>query len=119
MGLFNPYGVPRKPYFALKAVGELAGRRRLPTRGVPDGAGVLAGLNGDGTEVLVLVGRTTGAGKLSMTIDNLPWTGAARFELSVIDGNRALERVAAGDFSGKAELDLPGPAVALIRVRRP
>jgi hypothetical protein len=119
MGLFNPYGVPRKPYFALKAVGELAGRRRLPVRGVPGGAGVLAGVNGDGTEVLVLAARTTGAEKFAVAVENLPWKGAARIEVSVIDGKRDLERVSAGEFSGRVELELPGPAVALIRIRRP
>jgi xylan 1,4-beta-xylosidase len=119
MGLFNPYGVPRKPYFALKAVGELAGRRRLPVRGVPAGCGVVVGVNRDGSEVLVLAARTTGVGKLAVAVENLPWTGAARFEVNVIDGKRDLERVSAGEFSGQVELELPGPAVALIRIRRP
>lgn len=117
MGLFNSYGVPRKSYFAMKAVGSLAAMRQLPVRGNPEGAAILAAVNQDGNEVRVVLSHHAGK-KLAIAIENLPWKGAAQFELSTIDDERSLEINGRGEFVGQLDIDLVGPSVALLRVFR-
>jgi xylan 1,4-beta-xylosidase len=117
MGLFNPFGVPRKSFFAMKAVGSLASLRRLPVRGASDDTAILAGINAEATEVRVLMSRQTGAKKVTLAVEKLPWKGASQFELSTIDDERNLEVQGRGEFLGQLEVDLPGPVVSLLRVR--
>ncbi|MBN1419440.1 MAG: hypothetical protein JXP34_11730 [Planctomycetes bacterium] len=121
-GLFTPHGVPTKAFHAFRAFRRLLDTPlRLACRGAEPGRlAVCAGTNAARTEIGILIGRLGSASDpVRLSIQNLPGSGSARFEVFVIDAKRDLEKVREGEWP-EAPLDLgpdlAPPAVCLVRI---
>ncbi len=122
MGLFDPYGVPKKSYYAFKAFRSLlATPLRLPVRGVPPGSmAACAGTNAGRSGVTVLLSKFGGPdARVTLAIRGLPWEGRTRYEVALLDGRHDLEVVRAGSCAGgpSLEQELRGPSVCLVKLR--
>jgi hypothetical protein len=123
-GLFSAHGTPNKVYHAFKAFrGLLDTPDRLVVTGVEPGKlAALAGRDADGSAVGVFVRNYRSAEKrITVRVDRLPWDGPTGAEVSVVDEKRDLEKVSSVRLeAGVAtiELDLPAPAVCLIRFKK-
>ncbi|HVK10626.1 MAG TPA: hypothetical protein VM597_17805 [Gemmataceae bacterium] len=115
MGLFDEYGLPKKTFHALAAVGRLSGQQ-LPVRHVTDGTACVAALTKD--EVVVVLSRTTGRGPSGVAVENLPWP-RTRFTVEEVSAARDFEEVSGGSDVGdvRVELEGAGPSVWAIRLR--
>lgn len=122
-GTFSQHGAPLKPFYALKAFNALM---ETPVRVETTGATRVAvggGLSRDKRSAVVLIGNTGAKDQaLKFTPKNLPWDGATKWELWVVDASRNLEVMHSGLLptggSLELELDLKAPAVGLIRMKK-
>jgi len=120
MGLFNCYGVPRKPFHAMKAVGQLTGDR-LPVRGELPGGAVAAAVSATRDAIVLVMSRWAGAGgPVRVTVAGLPWAGATKTTVAVLDETRDLEHVRGPelDKNGVLELDVKPQAVVRVRLEK-
>ena len=115
MGLFDEYGLPRKTFHALAAVGRLTGKR-LPARDVPAGTACVAAMGKD--EIVIVVSRTAGRGTMGVMVENLPWP-RTRFTVQEVSATRDLEEMSGGSDVGdvRVEIEGTGPAVYVVRLR--
>jgi xylan 1,4-beta-xylosidase len=122
-GLFSWDGVPKKSFFAFKAFKKLL---ETPDRvslsgSIPGSLIACAGASADKSSVNILVSHYKSAGEaLTLNVANLPFTGAAEYELFVIDASRELKSVRREKFTGTIQLgdDLKAPSVGLISIRK-
>ena len=120
-GLFSPHGLPQKPYYAMLAFRSLLETPlRVGTSGSsPETSAVIAGLNRERNELRLLISNLALKDEsILLQIAKLPWPGASRFELSVVDSTRSLEVVRSGEMEDACELGdvLKAPSLALLRV---
>jgi hypothetical protein len=123
-GLFSAYGVPKKTFFAFKAFKTLLDAPlRVEARGsVPGRLAACAGVSRDRTQAMVLIGNFRSPDdRIDLTMKNLPWEGAASYEVLVVDAEYDLKQVRRGELPAnefKLALDLKAPSVALIKLRK-
>jgi hypothetical protein len=121
-GMFTEHGVPCKNYYAMRAFTRLL---ETPLRvqaagGRPDQITICAGTNRDKSAVGVLISNFRGAGPVRLTVRNLPWQGATRYELAVVNAAHNLEAVCSGTLgAGPVELteELKAPAVGVVTLK--
>ena len=123
-GLFDELGAPRKPFHAFRAFRSLLDTPlRVETRSGDGELAACAGLSRDGDRASVLLARfRVGPRRATrVRLENLPWTGASRWEVLVIDREKDLEPALGGDAAGSdidIEIALEAPWVALVRAVR-
>jgi len=123
-GLFTPYGVPKKTYYAFRGFKALVDHPlRVEVAGSKPGElAAVAGMNADSSELAILVSNYKSADeRIELSLKNLPWRGASECELRMLDEGHDLEpvRTLSADGSKLQVLqDLPAPGVLLICVRR-
>lgn len=122
-GLFNEHGVPTRNYHAIRAFKRLLERpHRVSVRGVTRNQfAAAAGMNTERTRVCVLASNfAESQGNWTIQMKQLPWTGATRFKLSVVDSTRDLAVVREWTEAGDAPavtLELKAPAVGLLELQ--
>jgi hypothetical protein len=123
-GLFDEFGGPKRTFYAFKAFRAMLDtpHRIEATGGDAGRLAVLAGVDAAKHEATILVShyRAVG-GPITVEVKNLPWEGATGVEVLVADGERDLAKTQvarrpANDL--KLTLDLPAPAVGLIKLRK-
>ncbi|HEX8912843.1 MAG TPA: hypothetical protein VF796_10825 [Humisphaera sp.] len=123
-GLFSQHGTPNKVYHAFKAFrGLLDTPDRVAVTGTEPGKlAALAGRAADGSAVAVFVSNYRAAGKrVTVRVDHLPWEGSTAAEVFVVDEKRDLEKASSLRLEpgvATVEVDLPAPAVCLVRLKR-
>lgn len=122
-GLFSINGVPKKSFYGFKAFRQLLDTP-LSVAATTDEAGavaVSAGVNAARSDAAVLVSRLTpGAGPLTLTLHRLPWHGATRCEVFVVDATHNFEPVRRERLEGPEPtlaLAETAPAVWLVKLR--
>jgi hypothetical protein len=122
-GLFNVFGVPKKTYYAFRAVKALGDHpvRVAVEGGQPGELNVVAGLSTDRRELAIVVSHFKSADRqIELVLQGLPWTGPSRSELWLLDQDRNLERIRKEEHSDAAiriAQALPAPGVLLVYVR--
>ena len=118
-GLFDVHGVPEKNYYALRAFAEFLKTPRRVSAPMNSSIDVLAGLgNGDAAAILISH-RATKESEIKITCTHLPWAGAARAEILVVDAAHNFEQIKAVPLEGgSVRMSQRGPSVALISIRR-
>ena len=124
-GLFDRFGSPRKTFYAFKAFRMLLdapSRVRVTVSNAADRTAA-AGVNPTRDRVAILIARPSpGAGRVALTIDNVPWTGDTAYEVLAVDARHDLTPSASGTIPAGsrrvAAVDVPveGPAVVLVRL---
>ncbi len=122
-GMFNEYGVPRKPFHALKAFRMLLD---TPVRVHAAGAdqkslAIGAGLNEQKSELGILVSNCRADENIDIAVGALPWTGPSTCDLHIVNQAKDLEAAQSIRLSPdrpRITFKLPAPAVCFIRVRR-
>ena len=128
-GLFTRDGVPKKTFHAMRAFVHLVETPvRVEATGQAGSCRVVAGLNKGRTLMTVLASRFVAPKKgeadgdsieQTINIENLPWKGATRWQVSVIDAEKNLEAVDSGRAeAGHVQLSrkLSGQAVVMVRL---
>jgi len=122
MGLFTADGLPVKAYDAFLAFRHLLDSpRRLSVR-KPDRTNVtaLAGMSEDDSTVRVLVSHMAKeSATLVLHMTNLPWKGAAHYDIQTVDKNHTLTESRSGEASvdGAIPVTLDGLSVVLVTVK--
>ena len=122
-GLFDEFGVPRKPYFTFKAFKSLLGTpERIAASGSDkDGFAVIAGLSKDKSEAAVLISNFgTPYNHYDIALRGLPWKSAFTFEEYLVDSSHDLDLIKSEKLSpGTVTIveDVETPSVCLIRLR--
>lgn len=123
-GLFTLHGAPKKTFHAFRAFRALLDTpQRVAARGAVTGqSAVCAGVDRGRGAASVLVCNYRGpARRFDLAVEGLPWDGETACEILLLDAARSLDRVRNERLAGKSftvRLDLPAPAVALLRFRK-
>jgi len=123
-GLFDEFGGPKKNFYAFKAFRAVLDtpHRVEATGGEAGRLAVLAGVDAAKQEATILLSHYREAtGPITVEVKNLPWEGATGVEVLVADAARDLAKVQAVELPAKAlklTVDLPAPAVGLIKLRK-
>ena len=104
-GLFNEFGVAQKNYHALNAFAEIANRPRFEVRGAIPGQLAVAASNSR-----ILISNFKHAAQITLRARGLPDEAC---EVQINAGAATRQNFAAGEL----RLDLPAPAVVLIRLQ--
>lgn len=135
LGMFSPFGVPKKTYYSFLAFAELAEHpARLEVSGTTRGeVEALAGIDDGGGEISLMIGSyrpptppfpapaEAGLSRASVCVENVPWDGPSEVEVSVVNGGLDLGTVlkeARGKGDVRLDVDLSPPSVTLVTVRR-
>lgn len=122
-GLFDEFGVPRKPYFTFKAFKFLLETpQRVASSGSDDkGFTVIAGLSEDKSEGTVLISNFgTAFNRYDLSFHNLPWKENFRYERYAIDSRHNLDMTMSENLrtsSLNVSEEVQTPSVCLIRLR--
>jgi hypothetical protein len=122
-GLFDPYGVPRKPYFTFKAFKFLLGTpQRVTTSGTDhNGFAVIAGLSNAKSEATVLISNFGAQDNhYNLSLRNLPWKGPVTYEKYTIDDRHDLDLIKTDKLrpgTVTVSEDVETPSVCLIQLR--
>lgn len=116
-GMFNFNGVPQKTFYAFRAFrGLLDTPRRVQTPPCEAGqVAACAGLDAKSGHACVLLSNFATAGDSpKLGLRHLPWTGATRFELYLLDTGHDFDLVRSGSMQGERSLVLPELAPASV-----
>ena len=121
-GLFTRYGVPRKNFYAFKAFRMMLDTpERLKVAGSYEGSTILAGVNKQRDMITLLVSNHNAKDpQFDLQLDQLPWKGAATWELLRLDENHDLKCTEGGEITAKefrVSTKLPAPGIAVIRIK--
>jgi xylan 1,4-beta-xylosidase len=121
-GLFTSSGAPQKPYFAFLAFRRmLDSPNRLGVSLAPDGVvKVLAGVSDDKQTIRILMANPTkNTQSVQITLANLPWKGASRYEQQVVNDRYDLQSVDGAHTSSSTVLkqEVAGQSVVLLTIR--
>jgi hypothetical protein len=123
-GLFDQFGVPRKPYYIFKAFKYLLDdpERVRVTPLKPAGVAAIAGLSRDKTQAAILITNFgTNVDDYKIIVRKLPWKRSTYLEKYVLDNNHNLditERTILNRRVGKFSVKAKVPSVCLIRLIR-
>jgi hypothetical protein len=122
-GLFDRYGIPRKPYHALKAFRMLLDTpNRVACQGGDEetGLAVAAGLALDRRSATVLVSNHRAEEHaFGLHLEDAPWTDGAVADVFAVDGQADLDRIARSQVSGPDEplyLECPPASIRVVRL---
>lgn len=119
-GVFNEYGEPTKPFYLLKAFGEMtASAQRIAATGtLPPGSRVLATKDTEGNVTVLVSCWKSGAQRLTLRIEGI--RGYARIEALLLDDAHNLTPILSlGRTEGDITLSLPSSSsVVLLRCYR-
>ena len=121
LGLFSFEGVPKKTFYAFKAFRELLETpERVETSGAVEGQlAVLAGTRQDHRMAAVLVSNYEFAGDLTLNLKHLPWPGATRVDVLLVDSDHNLASTQKTELPAEDStvvLAMKKPSVALIKL---
>jgi hypothetical protein len=122
-GLYDAFGVPRKPYYSFKAFKFcLRTPRRVATSGSDrDGLAVLAGLSDDKSEATILISNFgTQIGCCNLSLRAVPWKGPTAYEKYVIDNHHDLDLIKSAGFRPgtlTVSENVEAPSVCMIRLK--
>lgn len=122
-GMFDQHGYPHKIYQAFPAYNELykvGNRVKVETK--LDSALMEAGVSDDGLHAALMIVSQTALGCDTRTVNvslvNLPWKGAVRYEVLRADGQYDFEKVEEQTLaSGQTLLKVPLPCRSIIVVK--
>lgn len=123
-GLFDQYGIPRKNFYAFKALSLLMETpRRVFCKGSDlDGLAVISGISADKSRASILVSNFDGkCSRYSIHVEGLPWRGTVVLRKYVLDANHDLELVKTEDLSTTkftVTEDVETPSVCLIQLTK-
>jgi len=122
-GMFDPYGYPHKIYQAFPAYNELfkAGNR-VKVEEKLEYALMEAGVSDDGRHAALMIVSQTALGSdtriVNVSLANLPWKEAVRYEVLRADGQYDLEKVDEQTLAaGQTLLKVPLPCRSIIVVK--
>lgn len=122
-GLFDEYGITKKPFFAYKAFSMLLNtpnRIKCDKQQLPEGMFVIGGVNSSNNLATIMLSNyTSKQDSLDMNISGLPWEEETRTEIFVLNHENNLtpvanEQVMQGN-SFEIKEHVPAPSVMLIR----
>ena len=122
-GLFDEYGLPKKPFYAYKSFAMLLNtpnRVKCEKQHLPEGMYAIGGVNrSNNLATLLLTNYTSQEDSLDIQISGLPWDGETRTEIFVLDEDNSLtpvtnEQIMQGN-SFEIKEYIPAPSVMLIR----
>lgn len=94
--IFDSYGIPRKNFYAFKALSLLM---KTPQRvfcegSDPNGLAAIAGMSADKSTAIILISNfATKYNQYSINVKNLPWQGKVILEKYILDTNHNLDLV--------------------------
>lgn len=122
-GLFDRFGVPKKTFYAFKAIAELSSTQVRLSVSSPSNSGsaIGAGINGDKSRVNVVIANCkSDDDDLRIQFNNLPWPGATHYDVRLINHEATLDTIEQGELLD-GQLVLPkgmaGPSVILIHIQ--
>jgi xylan 1,4-beta-xylosidase len=125
-GLFDEYGVPKKPYYAFRAFNELCKTpRRIGCTGTsPDARlSVCAGMARDGRAARILLSNFQGAETvLHIELQDLPWQNNPRVEIYRVDAANDFALSATQSLQGTPpglDVKLPASGICLVKLSAP
>ncbi len=122
-GLFDEYGLVKKPFFAYKAFSMLLNtpnRVKCEKQQLPEGMYAIGGVNSSNNLATIMLSNySSQEDSLGIKISGLPWEGKTRTEIFVLDDENNLtplanEQVIQGN-SFEIKEHIPAPSVMLIR----
>jgi len=122
-GLYDEFGVPRKPFFTFKAFKFLLDTpQRVSASGSgQNGFATIAGLSDDKSEATILISNFgTHYNHYNLSLRGLPWKTSFVYEKYMIDSHHDLDLIRSEKFEhGTATVseDVETPSVCLIRLR--
>lgn len=123
-GLFSRHGAPKKTYYAVKAFRALLDtpQRLAFTTDLTSAPAVLAGVNGDRTEVSILLSNyRTPHSEFDLVVEDLPWQGRTKLDVRAVDAQHDLGEFQSLETSA-AVIRLPskfsGSGIRLIQLRK-
>ena len=122
-GLFDPHGVPRKPFHAMRAFKMLLdGGPRVNVSGAGDLA-ACAAADRIGESVTLMVSNESAEPRtVAVTVEDFPWQSPVALDVWTLDATHDLaltESLALQPTERRIERTLRGHAVCVIRLRRP
>lgn len=122
-GLFNYYGVPRKPYYAFKAFGQLLKTpQRVACTGGNKNDGLIIGAGLDAekqTAQILLSNFESKSSRFRIKLQNLPWKNPSQAEIFAVNADKNLDSISKKRLDGPdaaLEVDCPAPSLLLVRL---
>ena len=123
-GLFDPYGVPQKTFYAFKAFSELCSadhRVHAGLRPEATGLAVGAGVHGDGSAVIMLSNLAEASRRYKIEFDGLAEHASYGCTVQLVDDEHDLEPVLTVPLGSQAttlELTIEQRSVVLLKLSR-